>query len=229
VVDILNEDPLEVEGSEPFAGLPPVSESLSVIDIGNHLGNTQKLVAANNSENEVYFRRLFLFFELLPSFSENRFSTGSAGPNVVFDSFVYIIIIATSEDVEMGIRRNFLSIKVRVIDSFQLRENLADRLGIGIVFGSWEITCEWCIRIKEGIIIRTLILIERIVLVRRLLILVYVKSLEITVDGFEVILRHIIWDHFSREFTGHREITVGCWERLELREIHFFECVHFLA
>jgi len=50
-MDVLDEDPLKVEGTEPLAWFPPVLEGGIIFNIGGHFGNTQELVATDNSEN----------------------------------------------------------------------------------------------------------------------------------------------------------------------------------
>jgi hypothetical protein len=48
-VDVLDKTPTNLEGSEPLAGFPPIFERFIVIDVRGHLGNTQELIAANDT------------------------------------------------------------------------------------------------------------------------------------------------------------------------------------
>jgi len=165
IMDVLDKEPANLEGSEPFAGFPPVFEGFSIIHIRSHLSDTQKLVAADNAEDKIDFRTLSFFDEALPSFSQKVLSAWSSSPNLIFNSlkdleksklniyFMNVIVIAASQNIELSFRRNAFNIKVRIVEAVKVREGFNNRLKISIILGSRELSGERTGGIHERIII----------------------------------------------------------------------------
>lgn len=128
LLNILNENPFNLEVAFEFVGLPPVRESF-FLEGRFKFGNTDELTTLDDGEEEVDINVQFL--SLFPSSVELDVVSGDGSPDTVFNSLVDIIVVIGTNDVAEGVR-GFVNFQGN-LEGLEMLEGLDDLVDIFVM------------------------------------------------------------------------------------------------